>query len=107
MPRFESSRTDQQIGSRIKQRRVGLGLTQTDLANALGMSFQQVQKYESGNSQIAASLLLEVSRHLCVPITHFFFDASYYETAKLMSRTTTNWTQRRICIQYGELFSRG
>lgn len=107
MPRFQCSQIDQQIGRRIKQRRVDLGLSQTELAKALGMSFQQVQKYESGKSQIAACLLLEISRHLCVPITHFFFEASYYEPAKPTSFTITDWTQRRVSIQYGELFSRG
>ncbi|MGJ8534875.1 MAG: helix-turn-helix domain-containing protein [Alphaproteobacteria bacterium] len=72
MPRFTDKDIDELIGGRIRQRRDDLGLTQSDLAEAVRMSFQQIQKYESGKNKIAASLLLEVSWHLCVPITYFF-----------------------------------
>jgi transcriptional regulator with XRE-family HTH domain len=66
--------TDQHVGSRVRMRRVMLKLSQTDLADGLGVSFQQVQKYEKGANRIGASRLQQISRILQVPVA-FFFDA--------------------------------
>ncbi len=66
--------TDMHVGARVRQRRTLLGMTQTDLANALGLTFQQVQKYERGTNRIAASRLLDLSRVFDVPINYFFDD---------------------------------
>jgi transcriptional regulator with XRE-family HTH domain len=66
--------TDQHVGSRVRMRRVMLKLSQTDLADGLGVSFQQVQKYEKGANRIGASRLQHISRILQVPVA-FFFDA--------------------------------
>ena len=74
MPRFSRNETDRHIGLRIKQRRRDLGVSQASLAAALDLSAQQVQKYEYGTNQIAASLLAEVARQLAVPIGYFFDD---------------------------------
>lgn len=63
---------DLHIGSRIKFRRVMLGMTQEQLGDALGTSFQQVQKYEKGINRIGASRLHSVANCLDVPITFFF-----------------------------------
>ncbi len=68
------SPVDMHVGARVRQRRVMQGMTQTDLANALGLTFQQVQKYERGTNRIAASRLLDLSRVLDVPINYFFDD---------------------------------
>ncbi len=65
---------DVHVGARVRQRRVLLGMTQTVLANALGLTFQQVQKYERGTNRIAASRLLDLSRVFDVPIHYFFED---------------------------------
>ncbi len=54
------------------QRRKLLGMTQTDLGDALGLTFQQVQKYERGANRIGASRLLAIARVLDVPIIYFF-----------------------------------
>lgn len=66
---------DIQVGGRLRQRRLLLGMSQKRLGEAIGVSFQQVQKYERGASRISASSLYDLSRALDVPIT-FFFDAS-------------------------------
>lgn len=63
---------DHHIGSRIKFRRVMLGMTQEQLGDALGTSFQQVQKYEKGINRIGASRLHTLAKCLDVPITFFF-----------------------------------
>ena len=64
--------TDKHVGSRVRMRRLMLNLSQTRLANALGLTFQQVQKYEKGTNRISASRLLHMSQILQVPITFFF-----------------------------------
>jgi len=68
-----TTNTTQSIGERIKLRRIMLGMTQSDLAKSCGISFQQIQKYESGQNQIYASRLFQISQALCTPID-FFFD---------------------------------
>ncbi len=65
---------DVHVGARVQQCRVLLGLTQTDLGDAAGLSYQQVQKYERGANRIGASRLCELSRVLDVPIIYFFED---------------------------------
>ncbi len=65
---------DVHVGARVRLRRTLLGMSQTDLGDALGMSFQQVQKYERGTNRISASRLYDLSRVFDVPIEHFFDD---------------------------------
>ncbi len=61
-------------GERVKQRRVLLGMTQTNLGDAIGLTFQQVQKYERGANRIGAGRLCDLARLLDVPIEYFFED---------------------------------
>ena len=63
---------DTHIGQRIRARRTLLGLSQTDLAHAAGISFQQVQKYENGTNRVGASRLQQFSEALGVPPSYFF-----------------------------------
>ncbi|MGE5546049.1 MAG: helix-turn-helix domain-containing protein [Solirubrobacterales bacterium] len=65
---------DVHVGARVKLRRVLLGLTQIELAAAIGMTFQQVQKYERGTNRISASMLHRIARQLDVPVGFFFDD---------------------------------
>lgn len=65
---------DSAVGQRIRQRRKSLGLSQTELADRVGVKFQQVQKYETGVNRVAASRLWKISEALSVPITYFFDD---------------------------------
>ncbi len=67
---------DMHVGARVRQRRVLQGMTQTNLADALGLTFQQVQKYELGTNRISASRLHDLSRVFDVPINYFFEDMS-------------------------------
>jgi transcriptional regulator with XRE-family HTH domain len=60
------------VGSRLKQRRTALGISQEKLAEALEITFQQVQKYEKGINRMGASRLYQLSHILEVPITYFF-----------------------------------
>ena len=63
---------DTHVGSRLRQRRALLGMSQTDLGKAVGLTFQQVQKYERGFNRISSSRLFEFAKVLDVPVTHFF-----------------------------------
>mgnify|MGYP001146456241 CR=1 FL=1 len=60
------------IGARVKSRRIALKVSQTTLAEAVGVRFQQVQKYESGANRVSASRLLMIAETLGVPISYFF-----------------------------------
>lgn len=63
---------DRHVGRRVAERRIGRGLTQSDLARALGLTFQQVQKYEKGANRISASKLWDAAQCLEVEIAYFF-----------------------------------
>ncbi len=65
---------DTHVGSRIRLRRTLLGMSQERLGEALGLTFQQVQKYERGVNRVGASRLFDLSRVLDVPIAFFFDD---------------------------------
>lgn len=65
---------DIHVGQKIRQRRTLAGVSQEKLAAALGITFQQVQKYENGTNRVSASRLYAVARFLKVPVS-FFFDS--------------------------------
>ena len=67
-----SKRIDRHVGERIRHRRTELGLTQEQLGEALGVSYQQIQKYETGANRISAGRLYEIARRLGVDISDFF-----------------------------------
>jgi len=67
---------DVNVGRRIRQRRWMLGMTQQQLAQNVGIKFQQIQKYESGMNRVSASRLYEIALALDVPISFFFEGAS-------------------------------
>jgi transcriptional regulator with XRE-family HTH domain len=70
---------DRHVGSRLRMRRVLMGMSQEKLGDQLGVTFQQVQKYEKGMNRIGASRLQHASRALEVPIEFFFRDAPHLE----------------------------
>lgn len=63
---------DMHVGQRLRMRRTLLGMSQEMLAERLGISFQQLQKYEKGSNRLSASRLFELSRMLDVPVSYFF-----------------------------------
>jgi transcriptional regulator with XRE-family HTH domain len=63
---------DKHVGSRVRMRRMMLGMSQEKLGNNLGLTFQQVQKYEKGTNRIGASRLQQISQILQVPVSFFF-----------------------------------
>jgi transcriptional regulator with XRE-family HTH domain len=95
---------DIHVGSRVRLRRTLLGMSQEKLGEAIGLTFQQVQKYERGANRIGASRLYDLSRVLDVPVSFFFDDinpevvaaavesgestAQHYEPDPMMRRET-------------------
>lgn len=67
-----AKRVDSHVGGRIRKRRTLLGLTQEQLASALSISYQQVQKYETGANRVSAGRLYQISQELSVEVGYFF-----------------------------------
>jgi transcriptional regulator with XRE-family HTH domain len=72
LARKKPNPTDRYVGARVRMRRLMLGMSQTTLGEALGLTFQQVQKYEKGTNRIGASRLQQIAHALQVPISFFF-----------------------------------
>jgi transcriptional regulator with XRE-family HTH domain len=77
MPKDGPHPVDAHVGKRVRMRRLMLGLSQTNLGEALGVTFQQVQKYEKGTNRISASSLQRISEILQVPVKFFFEGAPH------------------------------
>jgi transcriptional regulator with XRE-family HTH domain len=75
MPRGPLNPIDKYVGNRLRMRRLMLDMSQTDIADALGLTFQQVQKYEKGTNRIGASRLQHIAQILQVPVSFFFEEA--------------------------------
>src|SRR4249920_3269796 len=69
--------TDRHVGSRVRMRRMMLSMSQEKLGDALGLTFQQVQKYEKGTNRIGASRLQQIAHILQVPVSFFFEGAPH------------------------------
>ncbi len=70
----KSTAIDDHVGNRVRQRRLMLGMSQEMLGKAVGITFQQIQKYELGTNRIGASRLFTLSKVLSVPVSFFFED---------------------------------
>jgi transcriptional regulator with XRE-family HTH domain len=82
-PKNVANEIDAHVGSRLRLRRLLLGISQEKLGAALGLTFQQIQKYERGANRVGASRLYDLSRVLDVPVSYFFADMPD-ETAAVM-----------------------
>ncbi len=69
------------LGSKLRMRRLSLGLTQTKVAQAINVTFQQIQKYEKGTNGISSLRIMQLSNFLKVPVIYFFEDFPAYSEA--------------------------
>ncbi len=77
------------LGSKLRMRRLALGLTQTKVAQAINVTFQQIQKYEKGTNGISSLRIMQLGKILKVPVIYFFEDyPEYSEVAKYDKDTT-------------------
>ena len=74
------------LGNKLKLRRLALGLTQTKVAKAINVTFQQIQKYEKGTNGVSSIRLLQLANFLKVPVNYFFEDFSEYLVNKERSK---------------------
>ncbi len=73
---------DVHVGKRIRHRRWMVGMTQQQLAEKVGIKFQQIQKYETGMNRVSASRLWDISEALTVPVSYFFDGMEAFDTAE-------------------------
>ncbi len=93
-PQGEPNPVDVHVGNRIRLRRTLLGLSQEKLASMLGLTFQQVQKYERGMNRVGASRLWDISKVLEVPINFFYED---------MDKSVASQSPRMFSIPEGDI----
>ena len=67
------------LGKKLRMRRLSLGLTQTKVANAINVTFQQIQKYEKGTNGVSSNRLMQLANFLKVPVTYFYDDFPDYK----------------------------
>jgi transcriptional regulator with XRE-family HTH domain len=99
--RRSSSRTqdiDRYVGARIRERRIMLGLTQQQLADLIGVTYQQAHKYERGINRVSAGRLFEVAQVLSVPV-NYFFDGLDQENERAIS------PRERMCLELARNFA--
>ena len=97
MPSGKPNPVDVHVGGRVRLRRTLLGMSQEKLAEAIGLTFQQVQKYERGANRIGASRLWDLSRVLDCPMAYFF---------KEMAETTASASPRNLSVETPDVETR-
>lgn len=90
--------TDRHVGIRIRERRVMLGLSQQQMAELIGVTYQQAHKYERGINRISAGRLHEIAQVLRVPVGYFFEGLGSKEEVELPSR-------QRMCLEVARNFA--
>ena len=76
------------LGSKLRMRRLALGLTQTKVAQAINVTFQQIQKYEKGTNGISSLRIIQLANFLKVPVTYFFDDFQGFNKENVVSGST-------------------
>ncbi len=77
------------LGKKLRMRRLSLGLTQTKVAQAINVTFQQIQKYEKGTNGVSSARLMQISQYLKVPITYFYEEFKDYKPFNSDNQTET------------------
>jgi transcriptional regulator with XRE-family HTH domain len=93
-----TSSDDVEVGQRIRARRMAKGMSQTELGNLLGVTFQQVQKYERGINRVGAGRLVRVAEALEVPVSFFFgaTDIGSADTRAILGFLDTTYSLRLL-----------
>ncbi|MBV9862619.1 MAG: helix-turn-helix transcriptional regulator [Alphaproteobacteria bacterium] len=100
-PRRSTSRTqdvDRHVGTRIRERRIMLGLTQQQLADLIGVTYQQAHKYERGINRVSAGRLFEIAQVMSVPVSYFFDGIDEHSERSISPR-------ERMCLELARNFA--
>jgi transcriptional regulator with XRE-family HTH domain len=89
---------DRHVGARVRERRIMLGFTQQQLADLIGVTYQQAHKYERGINRISAGRLFEIAHVLSVPVNYFFEGLADDEGRQISSR-------ERMCLELARNFA--
>jgi transcriptional regulator with XRE-family HTH domain len=89
---------DRHVGARVRERRIMLGFTQQQLADLIGVTYQQAHKYERGINRVSAGRLFEIAHVLNVPVNHFFEGLMEDEGRQVSSR-------ERMCLELARNFA--
>ena len=84
------SNFNRHLGTKLRTRRLALGLTQTKVAQAINVTFQQIQKYEKGTNGISSLRIMQLANFLKVPVVYFYEDFSLYEGESFANETIEN-----------------
>jgi len=93
-----SQNIDHHVGARVRERRIMMGLTQQQLADLLGVTYQQAHKYERGINRVSAGRLYEMAQVLSVPVS-YFFDGLQDEPTRAVG------TRERMCLELARNFA--
>ncbi|MCP5371918.1 MAG: helix-turn-helix transcriptional regulator [Hyphomicrobiales bacterium] len=93
-----ATETDRYVGARIRERRVMLGLSQQQMADMIGVTYQQTHKYERGINRISAGRLYEIAQVLRVPVSYFFEGLEDTDDGTLPAR-------QRMCLELARNFT--
>lgn len=97
-PTNRANDTDRHVGARIRERRIMLGLSQQQMADLIGVTYQQAHKYERGINRISAGRLYEIAQVLGVPVGYFFEGLDNERNTDLTAR-------QRMCLELARNFS--
>lgn len=97
-PTNRANDTDRHVGARIRERRIMLGLSQQQMADLIGVTYQQAHKYERGINRISAGRLYEIAQVLGVPVSYFFEGLDNQRVPDLSAR-------QRMCLELARNFS--
>ena len=98
-----SAQLNQHLGKKLRLRRTSLGLTQTQVAKAINVTFQQIQKYEKGTNGVSSARLLQLANFLKVPIKYFFEDYQDFASNQEASTDNKNLNYSYLSKLFGDL----
>ena len=98
-----SAQLNQHLGKKLRLRRTSLGLTQTQVAKAINVTFQQIQKYEKGTNGVSSARLLQLANFLKVPIKYFFEDYQDFSSNQEASTDNKNLNYSYLSKLFGDL----
>ena len=98
-PSARANAADRHVGARIRERRIMLGLSQQQLAQMIGVTYQQAHKYERGLNRISAGRLYEIAQVLSVPVSWFFEGIAVESTHSEMT------SRQRMCLELARNFA--
>ena len=98
-----SAQLNQHLGKKLRLRRTSLGLTQTQVAKAINVTFQQIQKYEKGTNGVSSARLLQLANFLKVPIKYFFEDYQDFASNQEAATDNKNLNYNYLFKLFGDL----